>query len=68
VTDVKAREGDWLVVQSRTDHAHARRGVITSVRSGDGSPPYLVRWTDNGHEGLVFPCPDADVVAAHDQT
>jgi hypothetical protein len=63
---VKAREGDWLVVKSRTDHTQARRGMITAVRTSDGSPPYTVRWADDGHEGLVFPGPDAEVVSAAD--
>ena len=26
-----------------------------------GEPPYLVRWSDNGHESLTFPGPDAYV-------
>ena len=63
---MKASAGDWLVVKSRTDHTQARRGMITAVRTSDGSPPYTVRWVDDGHEGLVFPGPDAEVVPAAD--
>lgn len=37
-----------------------RDGEILEVRGQDGEPPYLVRWND-GHEGLVFPGPDAMV-------
>ena len=29
-------------------------GVITEVHGEDGTPPYLVRWT-NGHESSFFP-------------
>ncbi len=29
----------------------------------DGAPPYRVRWSD-GHEGLVYPGPDAHIVPA----
>ena len=25
----------------------------------DGGPPYLVRWEEDGHEGLLFPGSDA---------
>jgi len=35
--------------------------VILEVRGREGSPPYYVRWSDDGHEALVFPGPDATV-------
>ncbi|RBQ12196.1 hypothetical protein DP939_44190 [Spongiactinospora rosea] len=35
--------------------------VIVEVRNADGSPPYTVRWLDQGHLALVFPGPDARV-------
>jgi len=38
-----------------------RDGEILEVRGEDGGPPYVVRWSDNGHEALVFPGPDAVV-------
>ncbi|MDX8034957.1 DUF1918 domain-containing protein [Lentzea sp. BCCO 10_0856] len=61
---MKAKAGDWLVVEGpETDH-RGRRGLILSVRHEDGTPPYLVRWLDSEHEALVFPGPDAHVVAA----
>lgn len=47
-----AQRGDWLILD-------ARRGYIEEVHSADGSPPYLVRWLETGHESLVFPGPDA---------
>jgi hypothetical protein len=57
-----AQPGDWLVIeQANVDH-EARRGLIEEVRSADGTPPYLVRWLDTGHQALVFPGPDAQVV------
>jgi hypothetical protein len=62
-----AQAGDWLVVQGRDIDHHARRGQIVSVRSADGTPPYLVRWADDGHEALVVPGPDTQVVLAADQ-
>jgi hypothetical protein len=38
-----------------------RRGVIVDVRNDDGSPPYRVKWLDDGHEALVFPGVDARI-------
>jgi hypothetical protein len=34
-----------------------RLAEIIEVRHNDGTPPYLVRFTD-GHEALIFPGPD----------
>jgi Domain of unknown function (DUF1918) len=36
-----------------------REGEILEVHGADGAPPYLVRWSDNGHEALFFPGSDA---------
>ncbi len=50
-----AEVGDRLV-QGGLDTGLGRRlGVVVEVRNGDGSPPYLVRWDDDGHESLLFP-------------
>ena len=56
-----ARSGDRLVVRSLHVGGPVRDGEILEVRHDDGSPPYLVRWSDTGHEALVFPGPDAFV-------
>jgi len=53
------------VVHGRRDDAHNRVAVITELRHADGTPPYLVRWLDDGHEGLVFPGPDTTIEAEH---
>lgn len=37
-----------------------RSGEIIEVKGPAGTPPYLVRF-DDGHQGLVFPGPDAVV-------
>jgi Domain of unknown function (DUF1918) len=39
--------------------------VILEVRGADGEPPYVVRWAEDGHEGLFFPGTDASVVHYH---
>lgn len=58
---MQAKVGDCLVVESHSADAHRREGEIIEVRGADGSPPFVVRWPD-GHEGLMFPGPDAHVV------
>ena len=56
-----ASVGDRLVVKSTHVDEPVRDGEILEVHGPDGGPPYLVRWSDTGHEGLVFPGPDAEV-------
>ena len=59
---MRAQVGDHLVVEGRTDTRSKQEGEVVEVRGADGAPPYVVRWSD-GHEGLVFPGPDAHIVA-----
>lgn len=61
---MKAKPGDWLVIKGTVLDAPDTVGQILEVRSADGGPPYLVRWTHNDHEALVFPGPDAHVLTA----
>ena len=63
---MKAKVGDFLVIKGTTVEQHDQRGVITEVRSADGSPPYVVRWA-NDHIATVYPGPDALVVTAAEQ-
>ncbi len=58
---MRAAEGDWIVVQSAHTGEPRREGLVVTVRHADGSPPYVVRWTDTDEETLVFPGPDAHV-------
>ena len=60
-----ASVGDRILVRRAHDGAPARDGEVLEVRGADGSPPYLVQWSDTGHEGLYFPTPDA-VIHHHD--
>jgi hypothetical protein len=53
--------GDELVIRSSRLEGGVRDGEILEVRGGDGAPPYLIRWSDNGHESLIFPGRDATV-------
>jgi hypothetical protein len=56
-----AAPGDRLVVRSLHVGGPVRDAEIVEVRHDDGSPPYVVRWSDTGHEALVYPGPDAFV-------
>lgn len=56
-----ATVGDRLVIHSTHVDGPVRDGEILEVHGTGGAPPYLVRWSDNGHESLVFPGPDATV-------
>jgi hypothetical protein len=58
---VYAAVGDRLVVRSVHLDGPVRDAEILEVRGDHGTPPYVVRWSDTGHEALVFPGPDAFV-------
>ena len=58
---MRAAVGDRIVVRSTHVDEPNRDGEILEVHGADGAPPYLVRWSDNGHVGLFFPGPDAAV-------
>jgi hypothetical protein len=58
---MKASVGDRIVTASGVVGGAVRDGVVVSVRNPDGSPPYMVRWSDSGEESLVFPGPDTVV-------
>ena len=56
-----AQVGDRLVVKGHHVGEPDRDAKILEVHGDDGGPPYLVQWSDDGHEGLMFPGPDAYV-------
>jgi hypothetical protein len=60
---MKAHIGDRIVLEGTHVGDRRRVGVVTELRHEDGTPPYVVRWLDNGHEALLFPGPDARVEA-----
>jgi hypothetical protein len=59
-----AQVGDQLVMEGKHVGDVRRIGVITAVRHPDGTPPYEVRWLDDGHTALVFPGPEAHIQPA----
>jgi hypothetical protein len=58
---MRAAAGDRIIVRSTHVGEPDRDGEIVEVHGHDGTPPYLVRWSDNGHEGLFFPGVDAQI-------
>ena len=61
---MKATVGDRLVVRGTRVGQPDRRAEILEVRGADGASPYLVRWSEDGHESLFFPGPDCHVEPA----
>jgi hypothetical protein len=58
---MQAQVGDRIVVEGIRVGDRRRVGVIVELRHEDGTPPYLVRWLDDGHEGLIFPGSEARI-------
>ncbi|SDC51101.1 DUF1918 domain-containing protein [Actinokineospora iranica] len=65
---MKAQPGDWLIVERGDVDHHARRGRIEEVRGPDGTPPFVVQWSDSDHTVLVAPGPDAHVLTEAEAT
>lgn len=63
---MRAKPGDWLVVETSTVDRQSVRGLIEEVLSDNGEPPYRVRWTYDDHVALVFPGPDARVLTTEE--
>jgi len=58
---MRADVGDRLVVKGHHVGESDRNAEILEVHGDDGGPPFVVRWDDDGHEGLFFPGSDAVV-------
>lgn len=58
---LKANPGDALVIIGHRVGEPERDAEILEVKGAEGGPPYLVRWSDDGHVGLVFPGSDARI-------
>jgi hypothetical protein len=58
---MRASVGDRLVIKGHNVGAPDKDGEVLEVHGEDGAPPWLIRWSDDGHEGLFFPGPDAEV-------
>lgn len=56
---MRAKPGDRLIIKGHHVGDRDRDGEILEVHGSDGEAPYVVRWSDDGHEGLIFPGSDA---------
>jgi Domain of unknown function (DUF1918) len=63
-----AAAGDRLVIKGHRIGEPDRDAEVLEVRGPDGAPPWYVRWSDDGHEGLFVPGSDAIVEHYHDIT
>lgn len=58
---MRAKPGDRLVIKGHRAGQEETDGEILEVHGENGEPPYLVRWSADGREVLVFPGSDAVV-------
>jgi hypothetical protein len=59
-----AHIGDRLVMDGKHLGDARRAGVIIGVGHVDGTPPYQVRWLDDGRTTLIFPGVEARIEPA----
>lgn len=60
-----AHVGDVLIVRSSSVGRPPRRATILELKGPNGTPPYVVRWLDDGHEAFCYPGADATVERRH---
>lgn len=60
-----ATAGDRIIVRSVHVGEPDRDGEVLEVRGEDGAPPYLVRWSDTGHDALFYPGPEVLIHHGH---
>jgi hypothetical protein len=60
-----AKIGDRIVIPGHHVGEPERACEILEVHGSDGGPPYLVRWTTDGHETIFFPGTDASVAPSN---
>jgi hypothetical protein len=58
---MQASVGDRIVIGGHRVGEPDRDCEVLEVHGEDGGAPYIVRWSDDGHETLFFPGSDATV-------
>lgn len=58
---MRASAGDRLIIKGHHLSEPDRDAEIIEVRGEDGAPPWVIRWSDTGHEVLFAPGPDAQI-------
>jgi hypothetical protein len=56
---LRAEVGDRLVIRAHHTGEPERDAEIIEVLGEEGSPPYLVRWQDDGRVSRLYPGSDA---------
>jgi hypothetical protein len=56
---LRAKPGDRLVVRPHHQGEPERDAEILELLGEGGSPPYTVRWQDDGHVSRYYPSSDA---------
>jgi hypothetical protein len=56
-----ASVGDRIVIKGHRIGEPDRDCEVIAVEGEDGTPPYRVRWDEDGHESWFFPGTDAVV-------
>lgn len=59
--ELRASPGDRLIIRGHYQGEPQRDGEILKVLGEDGGPPFVVRWSDDGHVSEFFPSSDASV-------
>ena len=62
---MQAQVGDQLVKQGQCTGLAEVVGIVIEVSNEDGSPPWLVKFYEDGHEELVTPPSDTYWVRGH---
>jgi hypothetical protein len=57
---MKAHIGDRIIQRGTHVDDRDRVGEVIELHHDDGTPPYVVRWSD-GHDSLVFPGTDVRI-------
>jgi Domain of unknown function (DUF1918) len=60
-SNLRASAGDRLVIHGHHTGEPERDAEIVEVLGEDGAPPFLVRWSDDGHVSRFYPSSDAYV-------
>ena len=58
---MRAAVGDRLIIKGHNVGDSDKDAEVLEVHGEDGAPPWLIRWSADGHEGLYFPGSDAQV-------
>jgi hypothetical protein len=62
---MRVAAGDLLLIKGRHAGEPDLRVRVVETHGENGTPPWRVRWGEEGHEGLLFPGAEAVIEHAH---